>query len=73
MKWVAVFLLIVVAAVACGDVVDGEDTKAADLETRIVAIEDELRMNAPYHPALGKKTRIDALEDRVWQLEMGWR
>lgn len=69
MKWVAVFLIIVVAVMACGDVVESNpasseslNTEIAELEKRIEAIEREIWGYSTY-PFF--ESRIDKLETFV--------
>ena len=77
MKWVAVFLIIVVAAVACGDVADSENpaslespnTEIAELEKRIEALEKEIGgFSGSALPPIGG-SRIDELEWKMRQIE----
>ena len=77
MKWLAVFLVVLVVAVACGDVVESD----SNLEARVEALEKALS-SEPFMAqgqklhlidVWGLKHQVDSLEDRVFYLEMGWQ
>lgn len=76
MKWVVVFLIVVVMGLACGGVADSEDTRIADLEARVEAIEKALSPETLLRPWLSESQRQGLIDvsDLKWMVEdLQWR
>lgn len=75
MKWLVVFLIIVVAGMACGDVAgdtaDGADSSPTDLEARVVRIEEALApgLQPPWERPREGLIDVSTLEGRLAALE----